>query len=659
MPSTTSYLLGIDTGGTFTDGILLDSNSRKVIKSVKVITTHSDLTLCIEETLEKLTQGIKNPICLVSLSTTLATNAIVEGKRKPVGLLLIGYDQELVYKYDFQRQFGTPDFYFISGRHNLDGKELIPLNKDEVRDAVNGIKDKVETFAVSSYAGFRNTSHEEQANEIISSLTDAPVVLANHLSNEFDSIRRATTASLNASLLSNTQEFLNAILSKLNKFKIFCPVMILRGDGSIVKAEYARKRPVEIIHSGPATSAIGGQFLSNLENALVIDIGGTTTDIAFVENRKVAVDKNAAVVGSFRTCVSTIRVRSFGLGGDSLIRFDGSGDITIGPERVVPLCRLSQAYPKIKEELKAWFNLKKGTPNNFRLEYWSLCREPHHPFKDSRTNKLLKILESGPGFLPNLLRQVGAVSPVQVDEYELLNQGIIERAGITPTDLLHATGEFIQWDAEIANYVLETYANNLELSKSEFINLIRSKMTRSLVAEVIEYLSGKRFSKGLTNTENGSFDSWLFNAHFDQTHPALSCQFSLKVPIVGIGAPVKSFLPAVAQALGTQLIIPDHYEVANAVGTVVGNIMVRQEGDVIPIVDGINITGYFARGPNLQQKFSDYQEALDFCRKYLANLVTEDAIKAGAVDPVVDVESKEILGGMITRLSALAVGRPV
>ena len=176
---------------------------------------------------------------------------------------------------------------------------------------------------------------------------------------------------------------------------------------------------------------------------------------------------------------------------------------------------------------------------------------------------------------------------------------------------------------------------------------------------MIEYLSGKRFSKALTNTGNGSFENWLFNEHFDQTHPALGCRFSLKVPIVGIGAPVKSFLPAVAQALGTQLIIPDHYEVANAVGTVVGNIMVRQEGDVIPIVEGINIMGYFARGPNMQQRFSDYEEAVEFSRKYLVNLVTEDAIKAGAVAPVVEVESKEILGGMITRLNALAVGRPV
>ncbi len=655
----TSLFIGIDTGGTFTDGVLLDSSNRTVVQSVKVLTTHRDLTICIENVLEKLTQGLTDPIILVSLSTTLATNAIVEGKRKPVALFLLGYDQELVYKYNFQSQFGTPDYFFINGKHGLDGKELIPLNKNEVVAAVNSIKEKVEAYAISSYAGFRNSSHEEQAGNIISTLTDAPTVLANHLSNEFDSIRRATTASLNASLLSNTQEFINAVMVKLNKLNIACPVMILRGDGSIVKAEYARRRPVEIIHSGPATSAIGGQFLSDTETALVIDIGGTTTDIALVEGRNVAVEKNAAVVGTFRTCVSTIKVRSFGMGGDSLIRIDGLKNLSVGPERVIPFCRMSLTYPSIKQDIQEYLASKKGITNNYRLEFWALCREPRHLFKDDRTNKLLKILESGPGFLPDLLKKVGAVSPVQVDEYELLNEGIIERAGLTPTDLFHAVGEIALWDSEISTYVLETFANNMEMQKDQLIFWVRSFITRSIVAEIIEYLSGKSLSKSSLIHENNGFDRWLFDEHFDHTHPYLGGEFFLKVPIVGIGAPAKSFLPPVADTLGTRLIIPDHFEVANAVGTVVGNIIIHQDGDVIPIIEGINVKGYYARGPNMQQEFSDYEKALDFSKEYLIKLVTTEANQAGAVSPYVKVESQEILGGMITRLSAMAVGRPV
>ena len=118
--------LGIDTGGTFTDGVLLDPATRKVIKTSKVLTTHSDLSLCISRTLEKLAVDVSAKISLVSLSTTLATNAIAEGKRKPVALLLLGYDADLVRLYDFHHQFGTRHYFFIQGKHGLDGMRANP-----------------------------------------------------------------------------------------------------------------------------------------------------------------------------------------------------------------------------------------------------------------------------------------------------------------------------------------------------------------------------------------------------------------------------------------------------------------------------------------------------------------------------------------------------
>ncbi len=396
--------LGIDAGGTYTDGVLLDSVTRKVIKTAKVLTTHFDLNICISEVLEKLVANDPGVIALVSLSTTLATNAIAEGKRKPVALLLLGYDPDLVYKFNFHHQFGTPHYFFIQGRHGLDGIEQIPLDEADIVNKVNAVKEEVEAFAVSSYVGFRNPGHEERAGDIIASLTDAYIVEAHHLSSELDSIRRATTASINASLLSNTQEFLNAVQGMLEKHNIHCPVMMVRGDGSIAKAEYARKRPVEIIHSGPATSAIGGQFLSDVDTALVIDIGGTTTDIALVENGKVQIEANFATVGSYRTCVKTIKVRSFGLGGDSLICFDRSKNITVGPERVLPFSRLCAEYPETKRELINWLK-DKGEINYYdQLEYWVLRREPVHPFNNPRTQKAIQMLEKGPQLLPKLLK---------------------------------------------------------------------------------------------------------------------------------------------------------------------------------------------------------------------------------------------------------------
>ncbi len=373
---TSPIFLGIDTGGTFTDGVLLDPASHTVIQTVKVLTTHQDLKICIGDVLDRLLPADPASIALVSLSTTLATNAIAEGKRKPVGLLLLGYDPGLVREFNFQQQFGTPHYFFIQGRHNLNGVEQEALDEAQVAEAASFAMRQVEAFAISSYAGMRNPAHEERAGEILAGLTGQPVVQAHHLSSELDSIRRATTASLNASLLSSAHEFLNAVQAMLAARGVHCPVMIVRGDGSLVRADFARKRPVEIIHSGPATSAIGGQFLSQVKTALVIDIGGTTTDIAMVEDGKVQALENAATVGPYRTCVRTIKVRSFGLGGDSLVRFDHTHRLEIGPDRVIPISHFVTVYPECKMDLFEWLAQKKDLHYSEDAEYIILRREP-------------------------------------------------------------------------------------------------------------------------------------------------------------------------------------------------------------------------------------------------------------------------------------------
>lgn len=651
--------LGIDTGGTFTDGVLLSPVTRKVVKTAKVLTTHFDLGICIAEILEKLMADNPGTIALVSLSTTLATNAIAEGKRKPVALLLLGYDPDLVHQYHFQHQFGTQHYFFINGKHGQDGAEQIPLDETDLANTVAAVKGQVEAFAISSYSGSRNAAHEERAGKIVASLTDASIVEAHHLSSELDSIRRATTASLNASLLSNTQEFLLAVQDMLEKRNIHCPVMMVRGDGSIVRAEYARKRPVEIIHSGPATSAVGGQFLSGADTALVIDIGGTTTDIALVENGKVQIEANAATVGPYRTCVKTIKVRSFGLGGDSLIRFDRTQSITVGPDRVLPFSRLCAEYPEAKRSLIEWLREKGEIHYYDRLEYWVLRREPVRPFTDPRTQKAIQLLKEGPCLLPKLLKQVGAVSPVQLNVYDLINQEVIERAGLTPTDLLHVTGEFSPWDAEIAQLIIETIVKNWGISSEEFIQRVRGLMTQRIAAEVVQFLSEKTLSAPVSyGTRNNDLDRWLFEESLESTNRHLSCQIVLKDPLVGIGAPAKAFLPAVAKALGTLIILPDNFEVANAVGTVVGNVMIRQTGEVSPIVEGTVVTGYFARASNLQQRHENFEDALAFARNQLTDVVAAEAINAGARDPLIECVENEVVPGMMVHLSVWAIAKP-
>jgi N-methylhydantoinase A/oxoprolinase/acetone carboxylase beta subunit len=637
--------------------VLLDSEQRRIVKTAKVLTTHHDLRICIEQVLDCLATSSPEQVRLASISTTLATNAIVEGKSRPVGLFLLGYDPQLVYQYGFQRQFSTERFFFIPGGMDLRGQEQAPLDEDQLAARAAELAGHVEAFAVSSYAGTLNASHEERAGELLHRLSGLPVVQGHHLTSRLNSVRRATTASLNAGLLSTAYDFLNTVQGMLKHRRIDCPLIVVRGDGSLVSADFAAHRPVEIIHSGPATSAIGGQYLARLPSALVIDVGGTTTDLALVHEGRVLLDGGEATVGGYHTSVRTIRARSFGLGGDSQIRFTPRGEISVGPERVLPLSLLAQTYPEVKRDLEAFLI---GAPDRFyadKLEYWLLRREPRQPFSDPRTNRALELLRGGPRRLAWLLKQAGAVSAVQVDVGPLLRQDIIARAGLTPTDLLHVTGEYAPWEAGVAHLAVETIARMLGQAPAEFIAAVRQRMTRKITAEIVHFLTGHSVPEEKADLQVDSLAGWLFDENLSGSDPFLGCRFQLKTPVVGIGAPARCFLPPVAEALGAEICFPDHYEVANAVGTVVGNVLVQKEVEVLPRVDGAVATGYLVQSGSSQSIFTGLGDALAFARECTAGLAREEALQAGARDPAVEVSEQELLGG-IYRFRARAVGKP-
>ncbi len=641
-----SLYLGIDTGGTFTDGVLLDPQTRQVVRSRKVLTTHHDLKICISQILDDLIPGVPAAIKLVSLSTTLATNAIAEGKRRPVALMLLGYDPDLVAKFNFHRQFGTPRYFFIGGRHNLDGVEEIPLDEAGLARAANQWKTEVDAFAIASYAGPANAQHEERSAEIVSGLTSLPVIQAHHLSSELDSIRRATTASLNASLLANVQEFITAVEEMLVQKGVRCPVMMMRGDASIVRAGYARKRPVEIIHSGPATSALGGQFLAGAKAALVVDMGGTTTDLIVVDRGEIKALQNAATIGQYRTCVRTVHARSFGLGGDSQISFDLNRTLKIGPERVLPLAHLCHDYPEVRAELAGWLNSKGQLRYSDEIEYWIFRREPNHPIANPQTRKALELLRSGPQRMRQLVKEVGAKSPVLIDQEELISQGIIERAGLTPTDLMHVTGDFTPWNAEIAGLAAAAAASIWGESALAFARRVRAEMTRRIAGEIIQYLSHKSLSDEALSFRSHDLDRWLFEENLSGGDPYLGCKLFLKVPMIGIGAPARVFLPDVARALGTEFILPQYYEVANAIGAVVGNVIIRKTASVFPRTEGSSVTGYFARVADRQECFDDYPQAMEFAREALEGQIASEVREAGANPETVEYEVSEFAPGM-------------
>ena len=372
-----SLVLGIDTGGTYTDGVLLEYHSRRVLASHKSLTTKRDFSIGIENVIEGIHIQDPSAIRMVSISTTLATNAIAEGvepsvRGKRVALLLIGYDPDLISKFKMESRFATPHYFFFDGGHDLYGREKVALDLPAILAKVNEFKDRVDAIAISSYFSPLNPEHENRAYKTISSICDLPVVLGHQLSTKLGSVERATTAALNASLLAVLQDFVIAVRWAMERRQIDAPLMVVRGDGTLMSDEFAARTPVETIHSGPAASAMGGRFLSRLDDALIIDVGGTTTDIALIEAGQVTVSEEGARVSGYKTSVKAANLLSIALGGDSHITWSPDKRIVAGPERVTPLAYLAWKHPQVGKQLKAlalraW---AQATPD--WLEYWFL-----------------------------------------------------------------------------------------------------------------------------------------------------------------------------------------------------------------------------------------------------------------------------------------------
>ncbi|MGD2206869.1 MAG: hydantoinase/oxoprolinase family protein, partial [Anaerolineae bacterium] len=334
--------LGIDTGGTYTDAALVDYDSGQVLCAAKALTTRRDLSIGIGGAIDAAFQQPEAPaptrVDLVALSTTLATNAIVEGQGSPVCLILIGYDRELIRQYHFEDKLVTDDVVYLAGGHDIHGDPVAPLDEAALRQVVLDRRGQVEAFAVSGYFGVRNPAHEIRAREMIEELTrnssdpngvgtGLPVTCGHDLTTRLNSVRRATTAALNARLVPLLRELISTLRGTLDTRGITAPLMVVKGDGSLVRAEWAMKRPIETILSGPAASAVGAWHLARQSRVALegdalwaVDVGGTTTDIAVLREGRPRLNPEGAQVGRWRTMVEAVDVHTVGLGGDSHVR---------------------------------------------------------------------------------------------------------------------------------------------------------------------------------------------------------------------------------------------------------------------------------------------------------------------------------------------------
>ena len=635
--------LGIDTGGTYTDGVVIDYQTREIRATAKARTTPHDLSMGISHCLDALSQVDLPSIKLVSLSTTLATNAIVEGKGCRVCLLLVGYDPSLMQKYGFEKDLPTPDFCYLRGRHDLFGEEIEPLDLEEARRIILERKDQVEAFAISSYLGVRNPAHELALKAFIRSLSPHPVVCGHELTSELDSIQRAITTTLNARLIPLLHALVRSVKAVLKHKGIKASLVLVKGDGSLVSSRVAEERPVETILSGPAASVAGAQYLCGLQEAVIVDMGGTTTDVAILREGRPYLNPRGATVGGRATCVKGIDITTAGIGGDSRIFLDRAGDLRVGPRRVVPLGLLASQHPQVIGELE---RIAAGPLSDRFLpygEFFLAAASSQGNQMEAQEKEILRHLQEGPLSLLQLSSRLNLIYPSLLNLSELEERGVVQRCGLTPSDVLHVEGGWSLWDRKVSHLGLRILAKALRMKEEDLALAVRERITRTIAIQVLNQAlptgHGGTSLPGCPTCSN--LLSLIFSAP-EGSGPSL--QIALGRKLVAIGAPVGAFLPPVARVLGTQVLIPPHAEVGNALGAVVGVFNKTIEVWIKPSYRGILREGYSVHLPNEKAFFEGLEAAKAYAIKKGKALTEKEAKKAGAEKVRVEVTERDNYG---------------
>ena len=578
-----SFILGVDTGGTYTDAVILEDEER-VIACSKALTTHCDLSLGIGSAIQKAVQQRNTAlekISLVSLSTTLATNALVEGQGDRVALVMIGFQDSDLEKHSiFDALKGDP-FLVIEGGHNYAGFEKSPLAKNKLSRWVSKIKG-VSAYAVCSQFAVRNPEHELEAAKIIRKLTDRPVSLSHQISAKLNGPKRALTAVLNARLVALIDLLIVKAEHVIKSLGILAPLMVVRGDGALISAAQAREKPIETILSGPAASIVGARWLTGETEAIISDIGGTTTDIAVLMGGKPAIDPRGASVGPYRTMVEAVAMYTFGLGGDSEVKLSVEGlggDISLGPKRVIPVALAASIEPDLIHQTLD-NQLKNETPNDFDARFIRRTRASTEPVLSERDDKVYRRI--GEQFYP-----MSEVVKSRLDlqsVIKLVSVGVAQISAVTPSDASHVLGKSNAWDKEAAIKAIDLFARRRNGS-GELLAGSTAQMAENIVCQLTDQTSSSILEMAFSEEKVDFGDKPDVLAKHPLTQFGLAgysdlikVNVGISKKIIGLGASAPTYYPAVGDKLNCEVILPQHAGVANAIGAVVGKIVMRETG---------------------------------------------------------------------------------
>ena len=339
--------IGIDIGGTHTDGVLINGN--RLVAAAKAVTFHDNLLESINQVLQAILAG-QDParVRTLNLSTTLTTNAIITGTGEPVGMLVVGGPGIAAGTYRIGEHF-----HLIPGSLDHLGNETLPLDGPSLDQAIGECREQgVKAFAVAAKFSPRNPVFEQQIAEQLHSQADF-VSIGHLISGQLNFGRRIHTAYYNAAVWRTFCSFAAALGQSLKGFNLQAEVNILKADGGTMPIARALETPVQSILSGPAASVMGILAATPAEtDMLMLDIGGTTTDIALFATGQPLLEREGIAIDDRPTLVRAIRVESIGIGGDSLLRVHGA-EIQVGPQRLGPCLASGGPAPTLMDALNA------------------------------------------------------------------------------------------------------------------------------------------------------------------------------------------------------------------------------------------------------------------------------------------------------------------
>ena len=661
-----AYFLGVDTGGTYTDAVIVDEAADTVIGKAKSLTTRQDLALGIGRAVDAALEGAgiaASDVALVSLSTTLATNALVEGQGGRVALIFIGFDAGDMERGGLTEALKGDPVVLLDGGHTHAGTEAATLDTAGLEAQLLDLRDSVMGFAVAARFATRNPAHEIAAREVIRRVTGRPVTCSHELSANLNGPKRALTAVLNARLIGMIDRLVTACERHLAQIGIDAPLMVVRGDGALISASMVRERPIETILSGPAASIVGARWLTGAPDALVSDIGGTTTDVALLRGGMPEIDPAGARVGGFRTMVEAVAMRTTGLGGDSEVHLktDGLlGGLRLGPRRLMPVSLLAVDHGAM---VHATLDraLSTETAGEFDGRFVVPMGGNAGGLNAREATVLARITQPMP-------LAAALTSRIEVAALErLVARGLVMLSGVTPSDASHVLGRLDSWDSTAAAKALKLLARRRNGAGDRFATdgeTLATAIIDQLTAQTVDCLLEAAFD------EDDAFDGQasevlarhsLMTAGLKHHRGVVELTARLGVPVIGLGASAPSYYGAVGKVLGCEMILPEHAGVANAIGAVVGQVSQKVTGIVTSPAEG----RFIAHLPDALQTFSSATEALAALESALRLEAETRAKAAGAEDlritakrdlREVDIEGRKMF--VEASVSVTAAGRP-